>query len=197
MQRSRVDLPIPEGPPRAGVVYLVTQGSSERLGLYRYETQMTAGSGKLTISGLGSQTAAREAVRVGFDYLKGNLKRISASARATAHEYNLHVVELHNTGPCTGSSLATLIALCSLLMNKPAQEQMVVLGTMTLGGVVTPVQDLAASLQMASDSGARRILLPMSSTADIPSVPGELFSKFQISFYADPVDAVYKALGAS
>ena len=28
-----------------------------------------------------------------------------------------------------------------------------------------------------------------------PSMPGELFAKFQTSFYADPVDAVFKALG--
>jgi len=35
----------------------------------------------------------------------------------------------------------------------------------------------------------------MASAMDIPSVPAELFSKFQISFYSEPVDAVYKALG--
>jgi ATP-dependent Lon protease len=35
----------------------------------------------------------------------------------------------------------------------------------------------------------------MSSVIDIPSVPGELFSKFQTSFYSDPVDAAFKALG--
>ncbi len=36
---------------------------------------------------------------------------------------------------------------------------------------------------------------PMSSMTDIPSVPKELFAKFQTSFYSDPVDAVFKALG--
>jgi len=33
------------------------------------------------------------------------------------------------------------------------------------------------------------------SSEDIPSVPGELFAKFQTSFYSDPVDAAFKALG--
>ncbi len=188
---------IPEGLPRAGVVHLVTQGSTGQLGLYRYETQMMAGSGKHSVSGLGSNTAAKEAVRVGFDYFKGNLNRISASAKFSDHEYHLHVVELHNTGPSTKSSLAALIAFCSILMNRPIQEQMVVLGEMTLGGFVNPVQDLAGSLQLAMDSGAKRILLPMASASDIPTVPAELFSKFQISFYADPVDAVFKALGVN
>ena len=48
---------------------------------------------------------------------------------------------------------------------------------------------------MAFDAGAKRILLPMASVRDIPTIPGELFAKFQTSFYADPVDAVFKALG--
>ena len=186
---------IAEGIPRPGVVHLVTQGSGDKLGLYRYETQMMPGSGKHSVSGLGSNTAAKEAIRIGFDYFKGNLKRISASSKFSEYEFHLHVVELHNTGPITKSSLASLIAFCSILMGRSIQEQMVVLGEMTLGGVINPVQNLAESLQLAMDSGAKKVLLPMASASDIPTVPSELFSKFQISFYADPVDAVYKALG--
>lgn len=188
---------IPEGLGKPGVVHMVTKGGTGQLGLYRFETQMTPGNGKHSTSGLGSNTPAKEAIRVGFDYFKGNLNRISATAKFSEHEYHLHVVELHNSGPSTKTSLAALIAFCSILMGKPVQEQMVVLGDMTLGGVVNPVEDLAGSLQLAMDSGGKRVLLPMASASDIPTVPAEIFSKFQISFYADPVDAVYKALGVS
>ncbi|MBX4744037.1 protease Lon-related BREX system protein BrxL [Klebsiella pneumoniae] len=188
---------IPAGMPKPGVVHLVTQAESGMTGLYRFETQMTAGNGKHSVSGLGSSTSAKEAIRVGFDYFKGNLSRVSATAKFSEHEYHLHVVELHNTGPSTATSLAALIALCSVLLAKPVQEQMVVLGSMTLGGVINPVQDLAASLQLAFDSGAKKVLLPMSSAVDIPTVPAELFTKFQVSFYSEPVDAVYKALGVN
>ena len=62
-------------------------------------------------------------------------------------------------------------------------------------GNIIPVENLAESLQVALDSGARRILLPMASVRDIPTIPGELFAKFQTSFYADPTDAVFKAFG--
>ena len=65
---------------------------------------------------------------------------------------------------------------------------------MSVGGNIVKVENLAESLQVAFDSGAKRILLPMASVGDIPTVPGELFAKFQTSFYADPVDAVFKAL---
>ena len=60
---------------------------------------------------------------------------------------------------------------------------------------ISKARNLAESMQVAFDAGAKRILLPMSSVTDIPSVPGELFAKFQTSFYSDPVDAVFKALG--
>jgi len=87
------------------------------------------------------------------------------------------------------------IALCPGILQKPVQAQLVVLGDMSLGGSVIPVQNLAECLQVAFDSGAKRILLPMASVGDVPSIPGELFAKFQTSFYADPVDAAFKALG--
>lgn len=186
---------IPAGPANPGVLYLVTKGATERIGLYRFETQMVPGSGKHTVSGFGSNMAAKEAIRVGFDYFKGNLSRISANAKFNESEFQLHSVELHNSGPSTKTSLAAFIAFCSVLMSKPVQEQMVVLGDMTLGGTVNPVEDLAGCMQLALDSGANRVLLPMASAADIPSVPAELFAKFQISFYSDPVDAAFKALG--
>ena len=66
---------------------------------------------------------------------------------------------------------------------------------MSLGGNIVPVQNLAESLQVAADAGAKRLLLPMASVVDIPTIPGELFAKFQTSFYADPRDAIFKALG--
>ena len=57
---------------------------------------------------------------------------------------------------------------------------------MSLGGSAIPVENLAESLQVAFDAGAKRLLLPMASVKDIPTIPGELFAKFQTGFYADP-----------
>jgi ATP-dependent Lon protease len=91
--------------------------------------------------------------------------------------------------------LATFVALCSAVLGKPLQPQIVVLGSMSLGGNIVPVENLAASLQVGFDAGAKRLLLPMASVTDIPTIPGELFAKFQTGFHADPVDAVFKAFG--
>ena len=186
---------IPAGPLNPGVLHTVAHGSSGHLGLYRIETQVTAGNGSMRMSGLGGNSAAREAVNVGFDYFKANATQVSASAKPGDHDFHLHVVEFHNAGPTTAMTLAAFVALCSGLLGKPVQSQLVILGSMSLGGNIIPVQNLAESLQVAFDAGAKRLLLPMASVSDIPTIPGELFAKFQTSFYADPRDAVFKALG--
>jgi len=111
------------------------------------------------------------------------------------HDYHLHCVELHNTGPTKTLTLASFVALCPGVLRKPLQEQLVILGDMSLGGNIVPVENLAECLRLAFDAGAKRILLPMASVGDIPSIPGELFAKFQTAFYADPVDAAFKAVG--
>lgn len=186
---------IPDGPMSPGALHTVATGSGGHLGLYRLETQVTAGNGALQTSGLGSSSGAKEGIKVGFDFFRANASRVSASIKAGDHDYHLHIVELHNSGPTNALTLSAFVALCSAVFGKPIQSQMVVLGSMSLGGNVIPVENLAESLQMAFDSGAKRILLPMASVRDIPTIPGELFAKFQTSFYADPTDAVFKALG--
>lgn len=186
---------MPEGPLSPGALYTVARGSGGHLGLYRLETQVTAGNGQLKLSGFGSNTAAKESVKVGFDYFRANAKQIQASLKPGDNNFHLHVVEAHNTGPSTTLTLSSFVALCSCLVGKAIQPQLVVLGTMSLGGNIVPVENLAESLQVAADAGAKRLLLPMASVGDIPTIPGELFAKFQTSFYSDPKDAVFKALG--
>ena len=186
---------IPDGTLSPGVMHTVAVGSGGHLGLYRIETQVTSGSGMIKTSGLGSNSAAKEAIKVGFDYFRANANRVSASMKPGDHDYHLHAVELHNTGPTGAMTLVAFVALCSGLFGKPIQQQMVILGSMSLGGNIVPVENLAEALQVAFDAGAKRLLLPMASVRDIPTIPGELFAKFQTGFYADPVDAVFKALG--
>lgn len=182
---------IPDGRLNPGVLHTVTMGASGMPGVYRMENQAIAGGGKLSVSG----PLAREPVRVAFDYFKANASRISGSIHPTEKDFHLHLVELQNSGMPESITLTSLIVLCSSALGKPVQSQMVIMGDMSLGGTITQARNLADSLQVAFDAGAKRILLPMSSVTDIPTVPGELFAKFQTSFYSDPVDAVFKALG--
>jgi ATP-dependent Lon protease len=186
---------IPEGPGKPGVLHTIGLSNKGMPGLYRLELQVTKGSGKLATSGLWNSSAAKEQVKIAFDFFKANVARISGGNKVLEHDFHLHAVELQNTGPFTHLALSSLVAFASGLLGKPVQGQMVVLGDMSLGGSVTPVESVAECLQVAFDAGAKKVALPMSSAVDIPTIPAELFTKFQTSFYADPVDAVFKALG--
>ena len=182
---------IPEGRLNPGTLYTISLSANGMPGVYRIEIQSIAGGGKLTFSGSGS----RESVRVAHDYFKANASRVSISIKPGEHDLHLHLVELQHTGAPEHLTLASFIALCSAVLSKPIQSQMVVMGDMSLGGTITQARNLAESLQVAFDAGAKRILLPTSSVVDLPTVPGDLFAKFQTSFYSDPVDAAFKALG--
>lgn len=186
---------IPDGPIKPGFLHTIGLSSKGMPGLYRLELQVTKGSGKLATSGLWNSSSAKEQVKIAFDYFKANSARISGGNKIAEHDFHLQVVDLQNTGPLNHLALPALVAFCSGLLGKSVQSQMVVLGDMSLGGSVTPVESIAECLQVAFDAGAKRVALPMSSAVDIPTIPVELFTKFQTSFYADPVDVVFKALG--
>ncbi|KPA18533.1 ATP-dependent Lon protease [Candidatus Magnetomorum sp. HK-1] len=186
---------IPEGPMNPGTMHTVDFGTNGHLGLYRLELQLVGGTGKLSVSGSGANNKSKEAIKIAFDYFKANVSRVSSLSKVGDHDYHIHIVEMHNTGAATALTLCSFISFCSGLMGKPVQGQMVCLGNMSLGGNIVPTSNLAETLQVAFDSGAKRILIPTSSVGDIPTIPGELFAKFQTSFYSDPVDAAFKALG--
>ena len=92
-------------------------------------------------------------------------------------------------------ALPTLIALCSIALNKPTTSSLAVMGEISIGGSLIKVDELANALQVCLDSGAKKILLPITSAVDLGTVPPELMGSFQIIFYNSAEDAVFKALG--
>lgn len=185
---------IPAGMGKPGQVYSVSRNEDGKIGVYKFELQVIAGSGKYEKSGLGSNSKAKEAVQTAFNYFKANAKSVSQSILTKEMDYQLHVQDLAGVGMAEGLALPAFISLCSGVLGRPLHEQIVVLGTFTIGGSVSTIDNLSDLLQVCLDAGAKKILLPISSAGKIPSVPPDLFSKFQISFYDDPVDAVYKSL---
>ena len=92
-------------------------------------------------------------------------------------------------------TLPTLIALCSVALGKPAVSSLAVLGDISIAGTLIKGESLASTLQVCLDSGAKKVLLPITSAADLSTVPAELIGCFNLIFYQTPEDAVFKALG--
>jgi ATP-dependent Lon protease len=186
---------IPEGLGNPGQVYTVGQGKSGMIGVYRLESQMLPGNGKFERTGIGSDREAKEASNTAFNFLKANGNRISGTISTTTKDYIINYQDLQGVGMTSKLGLPTLIALCSIALNKPTQSSLAVMGEISIGGSLMKVDELANALQVCLDSGAKKILLPITSAVDLGTVPPELMGSFQIIFYNSAEDAVFKALG--
>lgn len=186
---------IPEGIGKPGHLYSVSYGKSGQLGTYKLETQISSGNGRFERTGIGSDREAKEAMDSAYKYLRANAKSISQSISLATKDFVVHVQDLNGIGMTSVLNLPTMIALCSSILSKPVLPSLVILGDITIGGSMIKVENLANSLQVAKDAGAKKVLVPMTSAVDLGSVPPELMGTFNLIFYQTPEDAVFKALG--
>lgn len=186
---------IPEGMCNPGQVYTVSHGKSDMIGVFRLESQMLPGNGKFDRTGLGTDRECKEAVDTAFNFLKANGNRISGSPGALNKDFVINYQDLQGIGMTHKLALPTLIALCSIGLGRPVQSSMVVIGDFSIGGTIMKADNLASTLQVCLDSGAKKVLLSQTSVVDLGTVPAELMSSFSLVFYQSAEDAVFKALG--
>ena len=186
---------IPEGMCNPGQIYTVSQGKSGMIGVFRLESQMLPGNGKFERTGIGSEREAREATNTAFNFLKANAGHISGTISTTTKDYIVNYQDLQGIGMTSKLALPTLIALASIALNKPTVSSLAVLGEISIAGTMIKVDELANALQVCLDSGAKKVLLPITSASDLGTVPSELIGCFNLIFYQSAEDAVFKALG--
>ena len=186
---------IPEGLCNPGQVYTISQGKSGMIGVFRLESQMLPGNGRIERTGLGSDRDAKESSNTAFNFLKANGKRISGAISTTQKDYIINYQDLQGIGMTGKLALPTLIALCSIALGRPVQSSTAILGEISISGTLIKVDNLADTLQVCLDSGAKKVLLPQTSFVDFATVPPELMSAFQLIPYQSAEDAVFKALG--
>lgn len=186
---------IPEGMCNPGQVYTVSRGKSGMLGVFRLESQMLPGNGKFERTGIGTDRDARESSNAAFNFLKANGNRISGSISTTTKDYIINYQDLQGIGMTGKLALPSLIALCSVAIGKPVIPSTVILGEISITGTLINVEELANTLQVCLDSGAKRILLPVTSKKELIGVPDDLFAAFDFLSYSSAEEAVFKALG--
>jgi ATP-dependent Lon protease len=186
---------IPDGLCNPGQIYTVSRGKNGMIGVYRLETQMLSGSGKFERTGIGSDRDAREASNTAFNFLKANCNSISGNISTATKDYIINYQDLNGLGITKSLALPTLIAICSSALSKPTLSSLAVLGEISISGSLIKVEELANVLQVCLDSGAKKVLLPITSAAELGQVPPDLVGGFSLIFYATAQEAVFKALG--
>lgn len=186
---------IPDGICNPGQVYTIAQGRSGMIGAFCLESQMLPGNGKFQRTGLGSDREAKEATDTAFNFLKANCRRISGNISITTNDFIINYQDLQGLGLTSNLALPSLVAMCSIALGKPVVSSCAVLGEISIAGTMQKVDNLADTLQVCLDSGAKKVLLPLTSAADLGTVPAELIGAFSLIFYNSAEDAVFKALG--
>ncbi|MDO9044792.1 MAG: protease Lon-related BREX system protein BrxL [Methanobacteriaceae archaeon] len=186
---------IPEGLHKPGHLYTVGQATNGMIGVFKIETEMINGTGKFSCTGIGSKKEVKEAINTAYSFLKSNSANVSGTISTKNKDYLMQVQDLNGIGMTNHLALAAFVALCSAALDKPVLSSTAILGSLSIGGTILKIEDLANTLQVCLDSGAKKVLIPMTSSNDLHTVPPELLGNFSLIFYQSAEDAVFKALG--
>jgi ATP-dependent Lon protease len=85
--------------------------------------------------------------------------------------------------------------MVSAILGKPLIERTVVLGEMSVQGMLLKVNALPERMQFAVESGAKRIFIPSENKRDLADVPDAILTAIQWQFYDSPTRAALLALG--
>lgn len=188
---------IPDTAPQAGHVFGVGRSIADEMAVYRLENKAVSGNAAFRMEGVGSDREVRDALNAAFEQFKNCAPRLAAGMHVTSRDYLLFCNDLQAKGPSAEVSLAEFIGLCSAASGRPVMAGLVIPGILRLSGSLEPVGNLEDVLRVAKNAGAKRILLPMSSIADLQGVAPELIGAVSPEFYetGDAVAAARRALG--
>ncbi len=187
---------IPEGDLPAGTVYTIGKNAaSGHKGLFRLDIQRMSGNGKISDTGFGGGTAIKEELKEAVNYLRSNLNRITQTAKFNDFEFHLKATDLNGIGNTKGLELAIFLSIVSAIVERPLLPQLVILGSMSIGGAIIGSDNLSEYMQVSADSGAKKVLIPAVDVIQLSKVPTDLISKFSLIIYSDPIDAAFKAMG--
>lgn len=188
---------IPDTAPQAGHVFGVGRSIADEMAVYRLENKAVSGNAAFRMEGVGSNREVRDALNAAFEQFKNCAPRLAAGMHVTSRDYLLFCNDPQAKGPSAEVSLAEFIGLCSAASGRPVMAGLVIPGILRLSGSLEPVGNLEDVLRVAKNAGAKRILLPMSSIADLQGVAPELIGAVSPEFYetGDAVAAARRALG--
>ena len=186
---------IAEGGLPPGSVYTIgTDAADNRLALFLIQTQMNRGSGR--IIPLGSMSSKmKEAIKTADAYLKANLRNLGIDHDLKAYDFSMQAINLNQAKEGAETAVAFFVSMVSSILAKPLQDQTVVLGEMSIQGMLLKVTSLPERMQLAVEAGAKRILIPSENKRDVADIPDAILTAIQWQFYDSPTRAAILAMG--
>lgn len=132
-----------------------------------------------------------------FDYLRGNAKRMGLDRDFGSYDLALQVMSPMHGKDTEDLGVAFFVAILGAVLGKSTTPSLVVLGQMSLHGVLGRMERVADQLRVAMDSGAKQVLIPTANAPDVGAIPADLLDKLRLDFYSDPLQAAFKAVAQS
>jgi ATP-dependent Lon protease len=178
-----------------GSVYTIGRDPEEgRLALFLIQTQINPGSGRVIPLG-NLSPAMREALKAADAYLRGHMRDLGIDRDPRQYDFTVQAINLNQAKEGAETAVAFFISLVSAFLDRPADPATVVVGEMSVRGLLQRAGHLAERLQLAQESGGRRVLIPSENKRDLADVPDEVLARLQPVFYTDPISAAIRAMG--
>lgn len=186
---------IAEGGLPPGSIYTIgTDATDNRLAMFLLQTQMNRGSGRIIPLG-NLSSKMKEAIKTADAYLKANLKSLGIDQDLRAYDFTVQAINLNQAKEGAETAVAFFLAMVSALLGKPVLDRTVVLGEMSVQGMLLKVSALPERMQAAVEAGAKRILIPSENKRDLAEVPDAILTAIQWQFYDSPTRAAILAMG--
>ena len=186
---------IAEGELAPGSVYTIgSDPSDNRLALFLIQAQVNPGSGRIIALG-NLSSKMKEAVKTAQAYLKANIKNLGITKDFNSYDYTLQAINLNQAKEGSETAIAFFISMVSSILEKPVLDRTVVFGEMSVQGMLLKVSSLPERMQLAVESGAKRILIPSENKRNLAEVPDAILTAIQWQFYDNPIKAATIALG--
>ena len=186
---------IVEGSLAPGGVYTIgTDATNNRLALFLLQTQMNRGSGRIIPLG-NLSNRMKEAIKTADAYLKANVRNLGIDRDLKGYDFTVQAINLNQAKEGAETAVAFFISMVSAILDKAGLDRTVVLGEMSVQGMLLKVTALPERMQFAVEAGAKRILIPSENKRDLADVPDAILTAIQWQFYDSPTKAAIMAMG--
>ena len=137
----------------------------------------------------------RESAEAALSYLRSNADALGLPPDTFDQlQIHIHVPAggMRKDGPATGVTI--LVALASLLLDRPVRGDLAMAGEITLRGQVLPVDGIKEKVLAAHRAGIVELILSSRNEKDLEEVPEEVRDAFRFFFVDECMDAIREAI---
>ena len=181
-------------PLAPGSVYCASVDTEGKVGLYRIEVGMSAGTGKLKFRG-GIAGSMKESIQRAFSYIESHKVVMGIGQEFDTSDFHVEAIDLLSNRIPADSGVAFITAVYSAIRSHPVRPGVVILGDISIQGNIKPLSSLIEVLQNTMDNGGKSAIIPVENKRMFLEVSGDILEQVDPIFYGDPITAAMKALG--